>query len=255
MTRTMKIAVAAVVFLGVCLGVPYLGRHPDQGTAFAQVVEQIEKAKTITWKQTFYDHVTSKDGQRTWVETETREMAYKAPGLYREVLHPTIRGQIEHTCITDAVNLQEPESGPCGEKSDSARAGRAGEPKWTLRLVQEADERAGPAMGGKADNRQWRGQRLSQDLQDGMATGDTRAVTSGSMPRPSDWSRFNRREPTSTIPRRTRCVTISLKRHGLRGNRCAACNTTSISMRRWTIRYSVSCRRRATRSRPSSVPR
>ena len=106
MTRTLKIAAAAVVFIGVCLGVPYLGHHRDRGTAFAQLVEQIEKAKTITWKITFYNHVTSKDGQRTWVETETREMAYKAPGLYREVLHPTIRGQIEHTCITDAVNLK-----------------------------------------------------------------------------------------------------------------------------------------------------
>ncbi len=104
MTRTLKIAVAAVIFLGVCLGVPYLGHHPDQGTALAQAVAQIEKAKTVTWKQTFHNHVTSKDGQRTWIESETREMAYKAPGLYREVLHPTPHGQIEHTCITDAVN-------------------------------------------------------------------------------------------------------------------------------------------------------
>ncbi len=106
MTRTFKIAIAALIFLGVCLGVPYLGRHQDSRAAFAQLAEQIEKAKTITWKQTFYNHVTSKDGQRTWVETETREMAYKAPGLHREVLHPTIHGQIEHTCITDAVNLK-----------------------------------------------------------------------------------------------------------------------------------------------------
>ncbi len=104
MTRTLKIAAAALIFLGVCLGVPYLNHHQNNGTAFAQLVEQIEKARTITWKQTFYNHVTSKDGQRTWVETETREMAYKAPGLHREVLHPTIHGQIEHTCITDAVN-------------------------------------------------------------------------------------------------------------------------------------------------------
>ena len=106
MTRTVKIAVAALIFLGVCLGVPYLGHRPDRGTALAQAIEQIEKAKTVTWKSTFYNHVVSKDGQRTWVESETREEAYKAPGLYREVLHPTPHGQIEHTCITDAVNLK-----------------------------------------------------------------------------------------------------------------------------------------------------
>lgn len=68
--------------------------------------EQIQNAQTITWKITFYNHVTSKDGQRTWVESETREMAYKAPGLYREVYHPTSRGGVEHICITDSVNLK-----------------------------------------------------------------------------------------------------------------------------------------------------
>ena len=106
MTRTFKIAIAALIFIGVCLGVPYLGHHPDRGTAVAQAIEQIEKAKAVTWKLTFYNHVTSKDGQRTWVETETREMAYKAPGLYWEALHPTAHGGSEHTCITDAVNLK-----------------------------------------------------------------------------------------------------------------------------------------------------
>ena len=106
MIRMLKLAAAAVIFLGVCLGVPFLDRHNDSGTAFAQLVEQIQKAQTITWKITFYNHVTSKDGRRTWVESETREMAYKAPGLYREELHPTGHGQIEHTCITDTVNLR-----------------------------------------------------------------------------------------------------------------------------------------------------
>jgi hypothetical protein len=104
MTRTLKIAIAAVIFLGVCLGVPYLGHHPDQGTALAQAVAQIEKARTITWKLTFYNYVTSKDGRRTWIESETREEAYQTPGLYWEALHPTGHGGVEHTCITDAVN-------------------------------------------------------------------------------------------------------------------------------------------------------
>ncbi len=121
MTRTFKIAVAAAIFIGVCLGVPYLGHHRDSGAAFAQVLEQIEKAKTVTWKQTFYTYVTSKDGHRTWIESETREMAYKAPGLYREVLHPTVHGQIEHVCITDAVHLKDLSLVP-GEKRATLRA-------------------------------------------------------------------------------------------------------------------------------------
>ncbi len=106
MIRTLKLAAAAAIFVGVCLGLPRLGHKQESNTAFAQILEQIEQAKAMTWRLTFYNHVTSKDGQRIWVETETREMAYKAPGLYREVLHPTGHGQIEHTCITDAANLK-----------------------------------------------------------------------------------------------------------------------------------------------------
>jgi hypothetical protein len=118
MNRAVKVAVAAAVFIGVCLGVPHLGRHEHHDAAFTQVLEQIEKAKTITWKLTFYNHVTSKDGQRTWVETETREMAYKAPGLYREALHPTPHGrQIERICITDVVNLKDLSLVPAEKKA------------------------------------------------------------------------------------------------------------------------------------------
>jgi hypothetical protein len=106
MIRTLKIAAAAAIFLGVCLGVPFLNRHGDAGAAFARIAEQIEKAQTITWKVTFYNHFTSRDGRRTWVESETREMAYKAPGLYRELYHPTGRGGVEHTSIVDSVNLK-----------------------------------------------------------------------------------------------------------------------------------------------------
>ena len=47
--------------------------------------QSIQKAKTITWKTTFYQRITSKDGKRTWIKLETRQYAYKSPGLYREV--------------------------------------------------------------------------------------------------------------------------------------------------------------------------
>lgn len=120
MNRTMKIAAAAVIFLVVCLGAPLLNRRGDSGAAFAQLVEQIEKAQTITWKITFYNHFTSEDGRRTWVESETREMAYRAPGLYWEAYHPSGRGGVEHTCVTDAVNLRSLVLVP-GEKRASMR--------------------------------------------------------------------------------------------------------------------------------------
>ncbi len=106
MIRTLKFAAAAVIFIGVCLGLPYIGHRDSGNAAFAQILEQMEQAKVVTWRLTFYNHVTSRDGRRTWVETETRELAYRAPGVYREVLHPTIHGQVEHTTITDAVNLK-----------------------------------------------------------------------------------------------------------------------------------------------------
>lgn len=164
MTRTLKIAVAALVFIGVCLGVPYLGHQRDNGTAFAQVIEQIEKAKTITWKLTFYSHVVSKDGQKTWVETETREMAYKAPGLYREVLHPTARAdraRLHHRCRES----EEPELGGSGE---TRQCGRVGDDDVCFQRsvrTRRGDEQAGPAVGGQADGSERRGERLSAGFQ------------------------------------------------------------------------------------------
>ncbi len=85
MTRAVIFAGAAAVVVCVWLGVSrWTTDAPDRG-AFAQTVKQIEKAKTITWKRVFYEHISSKDGKNTWVNTEVVECAYRAPGLYREV--------------------------------------------------------------------------------------------------------------------------------------------------------------------------
>src|SRR5208282_1623167 len=62
-----------------------------------------EKATSVTWKNTFYERVTSKDGKRTWLKTETRLNAYKAPGLFRETTLDE-NGQVREVEITDAVN-------------------------------------------------------------------------------------------------------------------------------------------------------
>jgi len=106
MTRTLKFAAAAAIFIGVCLGLPRLGHKQDGNTAFARMAEQIENAKAITWKITFYTRVTSKDGKRTWIETEERDCAYKVPGLYRDVFFDK-SGQTRSWEITDAVNERE----------------------------------------------------------------------------------------------------------------------------------------------------
>lgn len=57
-------------------------------------------------KTTFYEHVTSKDGKRTWLKTETRPNAYKAPGLYRETCLDE-KGQVREVEITDAVHKKQ----------------------------------------------------------------------------------------------------------------------------------------------------
>jgi hypothetical protein len=116
-SRFIKLAAAAVIIIAVLIGINQLGG--DHSTVFAQVSEQIEKAKTITWKITFYIQVTSKDGKRTWIETETRQEAYKAPGLYRDV-HFDENGQITHWTITDNVNMKELSINP-GEKRATVR--------------------------------------------------------------------------------------------------------------------------------------
>ena len=101
--RITKLTAAAVVIIAILLGLNFFDN--THSTAFAQALDQIVKAKTITWSTTFYSRVTSKDGERSWIKTETRQLAYKSPGLYREErLDENM--QIKSVKITDAVNLK-----------------------------------------------------------------------------------------------------------------------------------------------------
>jgi len=115
--RMTKLAAAAIIIIVVIIGIDQFGG--DRSTALAQVLEQIEKAMTITWKITFYNQVTSKDGKRTWIETKTRKQAYKAPGLYRDV-HFDENDQIHHWTITDTINMRELSVNP-GKKRATVR--------------------------------------------------------------------------------------------------------------------------------------
>jgi hypothetical protein len=102
MSRAAIFAAVAVVLVCVWLGLTHFGMVGPETDAFAETLAQIEKAKTITWKHTVYEHVRSKDGKRTWFLTEVMEDAYKAPGLYRRAWLDD-KGQLQMVEITDAV--------------------------------------------------------------------------------------------------------------------------------------------------------
>ena len=87
------------------LGLSHLGTNSTGVFAFAQTVEQIQKAKTFTWKTTFFHHTVSKDGKRTWLESEVHENAFKAPGRYR-VTHFDKEGKVRWVEIKDAEHMK-----------------------------------------------------------------------------------------------------------------------------------------------------
>ncbi|MGA2257493.1 MAG: hypothetical protein ABSG53_22770, partial [Thermoguttaceae bacterium] len=101
--RLTALAAAAAVFAGVWIAWPRsAGRGPGTD-AFAETLAQFEKAKTITWKHNFYEHMRSKDGKRTWLHTAVTDEAYKTPGLYRCVwLDHT--GQVQMVEIRDFIH-------------------------------------------------------------------------------------------------------------------------------------------------------
>lgn len=101
MSRIVVFATTAAVLVGVWLGLTHFAADGPGSTAFAQVFEQIQKAKTITWKTTSYKYSHGKDGKGkgTWIKTE-EECTYKAPDIYREVRLGE-KNQIEWVRITD----------------------------------------------------------------------------------------------------------------------------------------------------------
>ncbi len=116
MSRTIIFAAATIVLLCVWLGLSEFGtRGPGTG-AFAQVLEQIEKAKTITWKCTQYWYKPKGNGTGAWEKRERLD-AYKAPGVYREVRLDE-KGQIDYVRITDEINKKELRLYPKSKKAE-----------------------------------------------------------------------------------------------------------------------------------------
>ncbi len=105
--RVLLLAVAAALLACVWLGISYVTTPRPGATAFAETVAQIERAKTVVWKQIRYAYVPRKDGKGTWVRSE-EEHAYKAPGLYREVQWTLgDANPVQYVKITDEINKKQ----------------------------------------------------------------------------------------------------------------------------------------------------
>jgi len=90
-------ALAAVVLLS------FVPMFVSPRESFAQVVEAIERATTITWTTTFYERIYSKDGKRTWLRADRMEMAYRSPNLYRDTRFDK-EGNISSVEIVDTLS-------------------------------------------------------------------------------------------------------------------------------------------------------
>jgi hypothetical protein len=102
MQRILLLAATTAAALCVWIGLSHFNPNGTGASAFAQTVEQIQKAKTMTWKTHFFEHITSRDKKTTWAVTEVMENAYKEPGLYRETRLDD-KGQINSVEITDSI--------------------------------------------------------------------------------------------------------------------------------------------------------
>jgi hypothetical protein len=103
--RTLVFATTAAVAVLAWIGLSHFDTTGTGTSAFAQAMEQIQKAKDITWTDTVYCLITSKDGRRHWYEAHVFKNAYKAPGLYRTTALDA-KGNVEQIEISDAAQMK-----------------------------------------------------------------------------------------------------------------------------------------------------
>jgi hypothetical protein len=101
--RAAVLGAAAASLACVVVGLMHLLGGGPATTAFAQIMDQIERASSLTWEQTVYLRHTSSDGLRTWITTQNSVGAYKAPGLYREEMLDA-KGRVTRVEIADALH-------------------------------------------------------------------------------------------------------------------------------------------------------
>ena len=79
--RVAGLAAAAAIVIGA--SVLFVG---SQQSTFAQAINVINQAETMTWTIETYDRLTSEDGNRTWLRKHPRwERSWMAPGRFRDV--------------------------------------------------------------------------------------------------------------------------------------------------------------------------
>lgn len=139
--KMIKLAIAAILVVIIFLSLNLF--ESGGSTAFGRALEQITKAKTITWSTTYYSHVTSEDEKRSWIETDTHRLSYKSPGLYREEkLDENM--QIRSVTITDTVNLEEITLNPVKKEATIRKLALTNyDPEgpfvWVRKEINEAD--------------------------------------------------------------------------------------------------------------------
>jgi hypothetical protein len=95
-------SVAAIVLFVAMGWVSGLLFRQNGNVLLADVVNQIQTAKSATWTTVFYRQAWNRDRSRTWIERTTWRSYYKAPGK-RRTERLDDHGQIEQIEIDDAV--------------------------------------------------------------------------------------------------------------------------------------------------------
>ncbi|MEM7559927.1 MAG: hypothetical protein AAF394_12475, partial [Planctomycetota bacterium] len=107
------LSTAACLLAVVCGGILYVVSISLGDNVYADAPaagQQIERTKTITWKAKFYERRTKQDSEKTkeWthrLRQQTREYAYKSPGLYRSVTRDA-NGDMVSIDISDSIGLK-----------------------------------------------------------------------------------------------------------------------------------------------------
>jgi outer membrane lipoprotein-sorting protein len=102
MKRIVQGSIAAVVVL-IALGWA-TGLFPrNENVALADVVMQLQTAKSVKWTTVFFRKVANQDGSKTWVERNLVKHYYKAPDKVR-IERLDAQGQVKSVEIDDGVS-------------------------------------------------------------------------------------------------------------------------------------------------------
>lgn len=101
MKRTVRIAVVVAVLVGVWIGFSYVSTDRSPSTAFAEVLERIRQARTVTWTQIQNPSVPNQNGMNS-----TMRCAYDPAGRRMRMAGTMGRGEVamEAVFIIDGAN-------------------------------------------------------------------------------------------------------------------------------------------------------